>query len=173
MKIGTKSLLFGVHQFLWHPWCVGRAWRMIYHRWPTRREWLAIFVHDWGYWGCSDMNGECGIEHPALGARIVSRFISRRVNHPVVANIVRRNWFEFVAGHSANYAKKHGLKLSPLYLADKVSVLMEPMWFYLLRARLSGEGWEYEQHSPKKGQGLRAWLRWYRMRTRAKLAFKR
>lgn len=27
MRIGTKSILFGVHQFIWHPVTVYIAWR--------------------------------------------------------------------------------------------------------------------------------------------------
>jgi hypothetical protein len=52
--------------------------------------------------------------------------------------------------------------VSPLYYADKVAALMEPVWFYLLRAWLSGEGEEFERRSPVKGKGLRCWFRWYR-----------
>ena len=67
MKIGTKSLLFGVHQFFWHPLTVYWAWKRLYGR-PSLREFVCIFVHDWGYWRAGDMDGAIGGLHPELGA---------------------------------------------------------------------------------------------------------
>ena len=72
MKIGTKSLLFGVHQFFWHPLTVYRAWKRLYGR-PNLRESICIFVHDWGYWRAGDMDGSIGGLHPEVGARIIGR----------------------------------------------------------------------------------------------------
>lgn len=57
--VGTRSLLFGVHQFLWHPWTVYRAWRYLYGK-PTWREVVCIFLHDLGYFGKPNMDGEEG-----------------------------------------------------------------------------------------------------------------
>ena len=34
MKVGTRSLLFGSHQFMLHPLFVAIAWRRLYGRWP-------------------------------------------------------------------------------------------------------------------------------------------
>ena len=69
MRVGTKSLLFGVHQFLWHPVTVILAWRKLYG-WPSARETVCILVHDGGYWKAADMDGEWGMNHPELGAKI-------------------------------------------------------------------------------------------------------
>ena len=41
--------------------------------------------------------------------------------------------------HSRRYAKVHGLEPSKLCWADKLSIMYDPEWFYLLRARASGE----------------------------------
>lgn len=57
MKTGTKSLLFGVHQFIWHPLTVLLAWIKLYG-WPAWEELVCIIIHDWGYWGKSNMDGE-------------------------------------------------------------------------------------------------------------------
>jgi len=70
MTVGTKSILFGVHQFLWHPITVGLAWKHLYGVWPNRYEWVAIFCHDLGYWGKSNMDGAEGRTHPKRGAEL-------------------------------------------------------------------------------------------------------
>lgn len=173
MKVGTKSLLFGVHQFLWHPICVARAWRLLYQRWPTLCEWVAIFLHDVGYWGCQNMDGPEGKNHPLRGADLFRAFVvryarwrlKRKFHHNFsegFLNSCGRNWWMFCAGHSCHFSRKAGIPTSDLYRADKVATLMEPAWFYLLRAWLSGEGKEYVSNSPMAGTGLRRWFRWYR-----------
>ena len=45
MKLGTKSLLFGCHQFVLHPLFVLVAWWRLYGR-PSWRMVVAIIVHD-------------------------------------------------------------------------------------------------------------------------------
>jgi len=47
MKVGTKSLLWGVHQIFWHPLTVTLAWRELYKKWPSWKEFVCIFIHDW------------------------------------------------------------------------------------------------------------------------------
>ena len=69
MNIGTKSILFGVNQFIIHPIMVVWAWRMLYRQWPRLHEWCAIITHDLGYWGSPDMDGTEGEKHPAYAAR--------------------------------------------------------------------------------------------------------
>ena len=53
--------------------------------------------------------------------------------------------------HSRHYAKVVEAEPSKLCWADKLSIIMEPRWFYLFRARLSGEIKEYRQTSAKSG----------------------
>ncbi len=130
MRIGTKSLLFGVHQALLHPYYVAKAWRILYGRWPSRAEWLAIVTHDWGYWGSPDMDGEAGTQHPA---RMVAWW--RKHGREDVAREIE--------GHSRHYARLARVELSKLYAADKLSIALIPSWLYLLLARLSGELDEY------------------------------
>jgi hypothetical protein len=50
MKIGTRSLLFGAHQFLLHPLCVAIAWTMLYGFPTDPRLWMAFLIHDAGYY---------------------------------------------------------------------------------------------------------------------------
>lgn len=155
MSIGTKSLLFGVHQFLWHPAVVGLAWRKLHGRWPTWEEWVAIVVHDWGYWGCQDMDGPGGVNHPLLGAKVAESivyFFHRDFNRAY-------RIFCLSAGHSASYAEKFGLETSDLHGPDKYSVVYEPWWFYRMRGMLTGEIYEYMEYGPK-GLSPRQWFRW-------------
>ena len=77
LPVGSRSLLFGVHQFIWHPITVAVAWRKIYGKWPTFLESLCILVHDWGYWGCPDMDGAQGKMHPVLGSRLAATWVAR------------------------------------------------------------------------------------------------
>lgn len=77
LPVGSRSLLFGVHQFLWHPVTVALAWRRLHKKWPSLGECVCIFVHDWGYWGCNDMDGPEGKRHPELGARVAARWVGR------------------------------------------------------------------------------------------------
>lgn len=182
MNVGTKSLLFGVHQFLWHPWTVGRAYRHIYKRWPTFEEWLCILVHDWGYWGSENMDGEQGKKHPERGALIACTLVyywyrlkfvlSRKIKYKhLIALMYAGDAFERTLYHSSHYVRMHGAKPSSLYLPDKVSILFEPRWWYLLRAKLSGEIYEYIENSPFKELNVHPiiWYFWYRNSVKRKL----
>ena len=153
MKIGTKSLLFGVHQFFWHPLTVYLAWKRLYGR-PSFRESVCIFVHDWGYWRAGDIDGEIGCLHPESGARIIGRLFDDAHR-------------DLVLLHSRRYARAHGSEPSKLCWADKLSIMYDPEWFYLLRARASGELYEYRNQAATHiqiEQSDRAWLRWIKRR---------
>lgn len=137
LPVGTRSLLWGVHQFIWHPLTVYWAWRELYGR-PTWRQVVCIIVHDWGYWGKPNMDGEEGEEHPRLGAAIATRLFGPEYG-------------DFVLLHSRHFAKKYGREPSRLCWADKLSHLYEPPWWYLFRARLSGELREYRRRAAAGG----------------------
>lgn len=146
MKIGTRSILFGVHQFLWHPLTVLLAWRRLYG-WPNWKQAIAIFCHDLGYWGCPNIDGQEGGEHPMRGAMLASR---------IVGFFRGDKWcihtFYFCLLHSRVAARAYGKEVSALYAADKVSILYDPKWLYLLRARLSGEIKEFKAHAIHEGR---------------------
>jgi hypothetical protein len=73
MRVGTKSLLWGAHCFLIHPFFVFRAWcRLFGFPWDVRVL-CACFLHDIGYFQRADMDGPDGEEHVILGARIMGR----------------------------------------------------------------------------------------------------
>jgi hypothetical protein len=135
MTVGTKSLLFGVHQFLLHPFFVALAWRKVYGSFPADpRIWFAFLVHDWGYWGCPEMDGKHGKWHPVGGAIIMRALFGVE-------------WGRFVFCHSRSVAKLCGLSVSPLCAADKLAFAMYPRWLYLLLARASGEIREYMRNA--------------------------
>lgn len=151
MKIGTRSVLFGVHQFIWHPLTVGLAWRRLFNVWPSWRQWVCIAVHDLGYWGKPNIDGAEGRTHPEVGAAIAEYLLDG-------------GYGDFTLYHSREYAKLHHARPSELCWADKYSVLCEPRWFYLLRARLSGEVAEFKANAPAAVRDLSdlKWLDWYR-----------
>ena len=132
MNVGTKSLLWGSHQFVIHPIFVAFAWVRLYGwrdlwRWQL---WLCIVVHDWGYWGCVSMDGDDGLRHPERGAKIAYHLAG-----PL--------WGAFSAGHSRSYAAEIGIATSRLMRADKLGTALYPLWLYALLCSLSGEWIEY------------------------------
>lgn len=196
MKVGTKSVLFGVHAFWWHPITVALAWRKVHGRWPGILEWIAIFTHDLGYWGKENMDGKEGLRHPVAGALLAYKLaywwtlvccflVSGRLKHKVP----RLSWacfrakanawhtYSIALRHSRTYSRIMGSPVSELFLPDKVSVLYDPVWFYLLRASLSGEHWEYIQvNAPHwliwepRNRVAKTWLLWYRGKVKKQLA---
>ena len=134
--VGTRSLLFGIHQFIWHPIVVYKAWVYLYGR-PTWKETVCIIIHDWGYWGKPELDGPLGVDHPMKGALLAEKWFGDE-------------YWMLCAGHSRSYialmnkrwGMKHGIPkyyVSKLCWADKLSFCFEPRWFYIFRAKLSGE----------------------------------
>lgn len=130
IPVGTRSLLWGVHQVLLHPLLVALAWTRLYGFPTDVRLWIAFFVHDLGYWGKPNMDGPEGETHVELGANLMRRWFGDE-------------WGDFCLYHSRFYARQRGQPPSRLCLADKLVIAIEPWWLYLPRALLSGEVWEY------------------------------
>lgn len=133
MNVGTRSVLFGVHQFILHPLFGLAAWLIIYKSWPKLYQLCAIITHDLGYYGMPNMDGTEGSKHPER-----------------VANLWANSFGKFgidvsneILGHSRFYAKKNGLPLSMLFRADKLATGLYPIWLYLILGNLSGEIHEY------------------------------
>lgn len=130
MTIGTRSLLYGAHQFILHPLFLALAWWKLYGPPLDPRLWVAFIVHDWGYWGRPDMDGDEGQRHPELGGRIMAALFGEA-------------WGDFTRLHSRYYAKIEGREPSPLCAADKLVLLVTPRWLYLPLVRATGEVDEY------------------------------
>lgn len=166
LAIGTKSLLFGAHQFLLHPLYVTVAWRRLYGRWPRWWEAICILVHDWGYWGCPEMDGPQGEQHPKRGAEIAQRvvyFLGYDDERACEA-------YWLAAGHSRHYARLVRIGPSALMAADKLGAVLPPWWIYVPMARATGEIREYRDEAARyyleTGKGCppdatdREWYRW-------------
>ena len=128
MKTGTKSILFGIHQFLWHPVTVWVAWVWLYRKLPTFKESICIIIHDWGYWGKTNMDDEEGERHPELGAKIAGWLF----DYPMVFTLPAALWIrttdyhDLCLLHSRHYARNAGREPSKLCWADKLSIIFEP-----------------------------------------------
>ncbi len=131
MQVGTKSILFGVHQFLLHPPLVALGWWKLYGFPWNPRLWLCFIIHDWGYWGCADMDGKEGEEHPWWAA-----FFMWDCGFG-------EEWHELCLGHSRFLAKERGKEPSRLCYADKLAIVYLPWWIAIPLASLAGELEEY------------------------------
>lgn len=129
MNVGTKSVLFGAHQFAIHPWFVAAGWYKLYGFPWDPRLWVAFFVHDVGYFGKPNMDGPEGELHPHTGANIM--------------RIFGQEWHDFSLYHSRFLAKQHGKHFSKLCVADKLAICLTPAWLYLPMTRATGEIKEY------------------------------
>lgn len=153
MKVGTKSLLFGVHQIFIHPLWVGLAWRKLYGFPFDPRLWVAFIVHDWGYWGSPEMDGPTGDLHPYLGAKIMHWLFDDYDNLAMYdLDVKSSKWQNFCLYHSRFLAKREWAQPSRLCMADKLSLGLEPWWLYLPRAWASGELKEYMRSAQPDGK---------------------
>lgn len=165
MKIGTRSVLYGAHCFLLHPWFVAAAWWQLYGFPFDPRLWVAFAVHDLGYVGRTNMDGEEGERHPVLGARIMTALFDWPRTSRSTVNLNVADWQPRVEGgfqgrlfafgpwgvftllHSRYFAKTLGLQPSRLCVADKLAIALTPAWLYLPLVRATGEIREYMAHA--------------------------
>lgn len=155
MKIGTKSLLFGTHNIILHPILVAIAWTKLYGFPKSVKLWLAFIVHDWGYWGKSNLDGNEGIRHPELGANLMHKWFDK-------GNTTY--WYNFTIGHSMNYCKEFDKVVSRLCVADKLAITLYSPTIFVFITQLSGELKEYI--------GVPAYYEKYNMRVYRKNWFK-
>jgi hypothetical protein len=145
MKIGTKSLLFGVHQFLIHPLFVLWGWVKLYG-WPNWKELICIIIHDWGYWGCADMDGEEGENHTKWAANTALKFLD-------TSDDICSYWFwyrDLCLFHSRFFAQKTKNKPSRLCWADKLGSALYPAWLWVFLGTMTGEIKEYMESMKHK-----------------------
>lgn len=130
MNVGTKSVLFGAHQFILHPVLLFCAWWRLFGFPADPRLWVAFVVHDLGYIGKPNMDGPEGETHVEWGANLMRRLFGDE-------------WGDLCLYHSRFYAKRAGRQFSRLCVADKLVIVIEPWWLYLPRVWASGEVREY------------------------------
>jgi hypothetical protein len=131
--MGTKSLLYGAHQFVLHPLFVGLGWWKLYGAPLDPRLLIAFFVHDLGYLGKPNMDGPEGESHPELGAWIMEKLFGKK-------------WGDFCRYHSRSAARNDSREPSLLCDADKYATVLVPRWLYLLLVKATGEIDEYLAH---------------------------
>jgi hypothetical protein len=148
MTMGTKSLLYGAHQFVLHPFFVGLAWWKLYGAPLDPRLWIVFLVHDLGYLGKPNMDGPEGEAHTELGASSLEKLFGK-------------NWGDFCRYHSRTTARKDSRQPSLLCDADKYATALTPRWLYVLLVRATGEMHEYLQHFRQslqyKGRYAKTW----------------
>jgi len=154
MKLGTKSILFGVHQFILHPIFVAIAYTRLYGFSFDIRIWVAFIVHDWGYWGKFDMDGEEGKIHPELGAIIMHKLFDSKT---LICDLetyrggiyctYSKKWSDFTLYHSRFYATRDEINPSKLCYADKLAFCICPCWLFIILTNLTGEIHEYMNKS--------------------------
>lgn len=130
MTVGTKSVIGGAHCFLVHPFYTLLGWSRLFGFPWDPRIWFACFLHDIGYLGRPNMDGDAGEEHVILGARIMGAIFG-----PV--------WADECYRHSRYWSRRMRLPVSRLCLADKLAFAMTPAWLYIPMARWTGELAEY------------------------------
>ena len=140
MTVGTRSVLFGVHSILIHPFFTAAAWWRLYGFPRDVRLWAAFILHDVGYFGRTSVEGFGAEAHVELGARIMGKLFDAE-------------WAEFCRRHSRHYARSHGVRVSRLCVADKLAFVLTPPWLYLPLARASGELWQYIERSKESQAG--------------------
>ena len=139
MKLGTKSLLWGAHAFFLHPFMVAWGW---WHLWGAPRDpklWICFLLHDVGYLGLEEMDGEGSENHVRLGAEITRRLCGDR-------------YADECYRHSRLWCRLNGRTISRLCLADKMAFVLTPALLYLPMAKASGELQEYMDRSRQQKQ---------------------
>ncbi|HEV2416470.1 MAG TPA: hypothetical protein VGX94_01565 [Terriglobia bacterium] len=130
MRVGTKSILFGAHSLMVHPFALFEAWRRLYHFPWDPRLWVVFAVHDLGYFSRSSMDGAGSEAHVELGGKIMEMLFGRC-------------WGDFCRRHSREWCRRHGKRYSRLCVADKLAFVLTPAWLYLPMTRATGELTEY------------------------------
>lgn len=167
MRIGTRSVLFGAHQFLIHPWFVALGWWKLHgfgrvhigHRTVLRtgnwRETVTVHMPVPEY---------ASLWRPALWVAFFVHDIGYwgkpnmdgpegeqhpRVGAAIMVALFGEPWGRFVLYHSRFLAKQVGVTPSALCIADKLAIVYEPAWLYLPRVNLTGEVQEYMAKSSR------------------------
>lgn len=120
-----------------------------------------MLVHDWGYWGCENIDGPEGQQHPMRGARLAQSLMSFFKASPERIKEI----FYLIVCHSQSKSRDLGLAPSKLCWPDKHSIYFDPPRWYLFRARLSKEIVEYRRNAVISGhveawESDRAWYDW-------------
>jgi hypothetical protein len=154
MKIGTKTLLFGNHQFILHPVCVYIAWVKLYHHIPSWKEAVCILIHDWGYWGLPNIDGPEGEGHPKWASDWAHIHLDGLFGKYYYKKDYPFYYQQLCRYHSSTLANQSQKPTSRLFLADKYGQVIIPSWVQVILGKLTGETNEY-RYCPKYRHALR------------------
>ncbi len=140
MRIGTKSVLYGAHCAVVHPWFLAVAWWKLYG-----------FPWDIRLWFPS----RCMIsgtfqERHGRTAKGKHTWSLAPESWP---SLFGESWGAFTAAHSRYWAKRNGRQFSRLCVADKLAFVLTPAWLYLPMARATGELSEYMLRAKERQAG--------------------
>lgn len=149
MTEGTKSYLFGCHQFFFHPLWVLLAWRKHFGRWPAWWQVICIFLHDIGICGRNYLSGSKD-GHWRLGAKWSAKIVWWLTPQREKEGLAESSWrraFLLCAGHTteSRYFPK-----SDLFWADKKSWLVAPLWWLWWNFWIEGFGTKYGVTAPQE-----------------------
>ena len=173
MQLGTKSLFFGAHCFLIHPFAIALAWTRLFQFPCDPRLWIAFAVHDLGYFESPNIDRAEGEQHVWLGSRIMWQLFDRAGDDSLFGALSRfcdrvwgyqpegQSWAHFCLFHSRSFAKRFHQPVSRLCAADKLAFAVTPRWLYLPMVTLTGEIHEYLDNA--KVSDARLWHRSLRL----------
>jgi hypothetical protein len=122
MTEGTKSYLFGCHQFLIHPLVVILAWKKLYKTYPKPWEIVCIFLHDVGH----------------IGKQYLTHYSEKKEHWKLGAKIARQ-LFGFKGGVLvASHTSASGIGRGRMFWADKYSWLIAPRRWLEWNDKLEG-----------------------------------
>ncbi len=165
MEIGTKSLLLGAHQFVLHPLFTAAGWIGCYGFCLRGYSWwrliICFVIHDWGYWGCSNMDGDEGEGHPRWAALRAWKYLDGvDVGLAIVkaagpardfSLMFKNEYYNLCLYHSRFYAIGQRHLPSDLCWADKLGTTYMSTWLWVFLTTLTGEVTEY-MSAPKHVQ---------------------
>ncbi len=151
MKEGTKSVLIGCHNPLFHGTWVLMAWRLEYKAWPKWWEIVGIFLHDIGVGGRQYLSDDkAKIGHWERGAHYTELIVWHLARHRRKAYL-RQRAYQFVAGHCP---EESGYLQSKLARPDKRSWIVAPTaWLW----------WNYWAEWSGKGIGVTPPPKWKKL----------
>ncbi len=124
MTEGTRSYLYGCHQFFMHPLMVTLAWKRLYGRMPRPWQLGCILLHDIGHIGRDYLTYYSEKrKHWILGARIAKKLFGEK-------------GYALVASHTG----QSGFPRSELYYSDKYSWILSPIWWLRLNDKVEKFG---------------------------------
>jgi len=127
MTEGTKSYLFGCHQFFMHPLMVIIAWIKLFNSFPMFWELVCIFLHDIGHIGKNYLSDyEQKKKYWELGANIADKLFGKK-------------GYYLIALHTKQSGIGKNAQSTLLY-ADKYSWVIAPVWWLRLNDKVEAFG---------------------------------